>query len=107
MMFYRRKILLAILQVWGGKLASTDLQKILFLFSKRQSKPAYHFVPYKFGCFSWQSYADKRAMVSYGQLRGKDDWVKSDDTDYLELIDPDDRREIFFLKNSIGDLSGK
>jgi hypothetical protein len=107
MMFYRRKILLAVLQAWGGRLPSTDLQKILFLFSKRQNKPAYDFVPYKFGCFSWQSYADKRAMVLYRQIKGNDDWIKVDDTDYLELINSDDRKELLALKKSISGLSGK
>ncbi len=65
MMYYRRKILLALIQQFGGSLSQTDLQKLLFLFCQRQSIPAYHFIPYKFGCFSYQSYQDISTLTKY------------------------------------------
>ena len=46
-MFYRRKILLALMQVFGGELEKISLQKLLFLFMKHKQNPEYDFVPYK------------------------------------------------------------
>ena len=44
-MYYRRKILLALLEEFGGELANTDFQKLLFLFTERQNERSYDFVP--------------------------------------------------------------
>jgi uncharacterized protein (DUF488 family) len=44
------------------------MQKLLFLLSEEFQLPAYDFIPYKFGCFSIQSYADKRNMIRDGFL---------------------------------------
>ncbi len=74
-MFYRQKILLALLEVFGGKLDSLDLQKYLFLFMQKcQKDKIYDFVPYKYGCFSFQSYADRRNLAKAGHLAMGDDW---------------------------------
>ena len=35
-MVYRKKILLAITELFGGELSATDFQKLLFMFSERQ-----------------------------------------------------------------------
>jgi hypothetical protein len=46
----RQRFLLNLLQALGGEVGHTDFQKLLFLFTQEfQSKPAYDFVPYKFG----------------------------------------------------------
>lgn len=73
-MYYRRKVLLGLLELTGGSLQRTDLQKLMLLFCKTQEKPDYEFVPYKFGAFSFQSYADKRALTKYGYLLEGDEW---------------------------------
>ncbi len=52
-MFYRRKIILAMLQIFEGQIDKISLQKLLFLFTKNQSKSEYDFIPYRFGCFSY------------------------------------------------------
>ena len=36
MLYYRRKILLALLETFGGKLTAKSLQKYLFLFTRKQ-----------------------------------------------------------------------
>lgn len=84
-MYYRRKILLAVLGEMGSKLSRTDMQKLLFLFCERQreNNPAgrqasYEFVPYRFGGFSFQSYADKRTLTKYGYLSDVDRWELTD-----------------------------
>jgi len=77
-MYYRRKVLLGLLELTGGSLQRTDLQKLMLLFCKTQEKPAYEFVPYKFGAFSFQSYADKRTLTKYGYLVDGDEWQLTD-----------------------------
>jgi hypothetical protein len=69
MLFERQRLLLTMLDAIGGPVANTDFQKLLFLYTKRCEKsPSYEFVPYKFGAFSFTSYADKRRLTSAGCL---------------------------------------
>ncbi len=68
-LYVRQKLLLNLLQAAGGSLAATDLQKLLFLYTgKWEKEPSFQFVPYRFGCFSFQSYADRNALLSKGLL---------------------------------------
>ena len=62
-MFYRRKIILSLLQLLGDEVEKTKLQKLLFLFSQRKQNPEYEFVPYKFGCYSYSAGADLKTMI--------------------------------------------
>ena len=61
-MYYRRKILLSLLEVFDNELEKIRLQKLLLLFTQKQDTPAYDFVPYKFGCFSFHANADLHTM---------------------------------------------
>ncbi len=106
-MFYRRKIALSILQVFGREISNTDFQKYLFLFIKKQTKPAYDFVPYRFGCFSFQSYADKRALTKYGILKDSDSWQKNDSVDYLGQLTKEDQKLLLDLKVEYNSIYGK
>jgi len=74
MLFERQKTLLALIDVLGGRVGSTDLQKLLFLWAHDASgtEPAYDFVPYRFGACSFTSYADKRKLVEKGLLADED-----------------------------------
>src|ERR1700722_9457685 len=91
-MYYRRKIVLALLQTFGETLGKTKFQKLLLLFSKLQEKPDYHFVPYKYGCFSFQAAADLGTMQKYRQLILSNIGItKIDTTDYLPLLKQKDR----------------
>lgn len=99
-MFYRRKILLAILQAFGGTLDKMSLQKLLFLFSRRQIKKAYHFVPYKFGCYSFQAHADLCALdkCNYIEESGNN-WKIIDQTNYINELINKDQIAIKFIEN--------
>ena len=69
MLFERQRLLLTLLDAAGGSVGHTDFQKLLFLYTREcQSTPSYEFVPYKFGGFSFTSYADKRRLVETGLL---------------------------------------
>jgi len=64
MLFDRKKRLLALLDSLGGSVGSLDFQKLLFLYCQEaEATPTYEFVPYRFGGFSFNSYADKRRLV--------------------------------------------
>ncbi len=74
-MNYRQKTLIGLLSAFGGHLPSTDFQKYLFLFTREfQQEPSFEFVPYRYGSFSFQSYADKRRLVAIGALTEAEDW---------------------------------
>src|SRR5262245_32081449 len=69
MLFERQKTLLALVDALGGDVGALDFQKLLFLYSLEvEGKPSYEFVPYKYGGFSFTSYADKRKLVEQGLL---------------------------------------
>ena len=67
-MYYRRKIILSLLQLCDDQLDKIRLQKLLFLFAQQQGKSVYDFVPFRFGCFSYSANADMTAMVRQGML---------------------------------------
>lgn len=103
-MFYRRKMILAILEVFGGKLARINLQKILFIITQRQAKAAYDFIPYKFGSFSYSANADLIAMVKHGYVLEDDVYFqKKDKKSYLTELNSADRQLVnqayILLKN--------
>lgn len=68
MLYYRRKILLALLETFGGQLTAKSLQKYLFLFTRKQTIPSFDFIPYKYGCFSFQANQDILTMQKYGYI---------------------------------------
>ena len=76
MLFERQRVLLTLLDALGGQVSPTDFQKLLFLYTRKQETPSYEFVPYRFGCFSFSSYADKRRLIEQGLLeKDADQWT--------------------------------
>lgn len=69
MLFDRQKRLLALVDALGGEVGGLDFQKLLFLYCREvEETPTYEFVPYRFGGFSFTSYADKRRLIEQGLL---------------------------------------
>ncbi len=102
--------MLGLLEVFEGKLNKTDFQKLLMLLAKHQEKPSYEFVPYKFGCFSFQSYADMRTMMKYEQIveektESESFWVKNDTTNYYSILKKKDQLLLDYLKRKFKDFS--
>lgn len=94
-MYYRRKILLSLLELFNGELEKIRLQKLLMLLSKLQEAPSFDFVPYKYGCFSFQANADLKTLTKYEQVgeRGNS-WIKTDNKSYLEELKHSDKKAL-------------
>lgn len=96
MLYYRRKILLAIMEVFGGRISAIQLQKYLFLFSRLQTEKTYHFVPYKYGCFSFQANQDMMTLGTYGYLEfdGNNYSLVDNKQSYLAMLNMFDQQYI-------------
>ena len=91
-MYYRRKILLGLLQIFGGSLTKLDLQKYLFLLNQEKEAPFYEFIPYKFGCYSFQANQDLSTLNKYKIVKESDIfWNLDDKTNYLNQLKIHDR----------------
>lgn len=115
-MFYRRKIILTLLQLFEGQLDKIRLQKLLFLFTKRQIKAEYDFIPYKFGCYSYSANADMMAMVRKGflnedektfSIKNPDTWIGAGKTDYLKQLKPADLKLLHEIKANYGKMNAR
>ena len=103
-MYYRRKILLALLEAFDNRLEKISLQKLLLLVTKEQLKPDFYFIPYKYGCFSFQANTDLSTMTKYNQVRVEDNcWIKTDNVKYLITLKERDQQAIRYIKLQYGD----
>lgn len=105
-MFYRRKIILALLQLFGGQIDKISLQKLLFLLTQSQTKPEYDFIPYKFGCYSYSANANLTTMVSREILsETSSHFICNETIDYFETLKEEDKKLMLKVKNNYGKLS--
>lgn len=92
MLYYRRKILLALLEAFGGSLGKIELQKLLFLLCQPQSKPSFEFLPLIYGCYSYQSIWDLKSLEKYGFVKKNEhNWSIIKAGNYQNLIIESDR----------------
>lgn len=76
----RQRELLRLLNALGGSVGNRDFQKLLLLYCEEpMSGRPYDFIPYKYGAFSFTSYADRRKLIERGLL--------VDDEHYWRLTD--------------------
>jgi len=105
-MYYRRKILLALLQAFEGRLDKLSLQKLLFLLTRQQDKKNYDFVPYKYGCFSFQANADLHTLTKYNLVNeNTNSWECIDETVYIDTLKKEDKAIVLHTKHQFGKLS--
>jgi uncharacterized protein (DUF488 family) len=105
-MFYRRKIILALMQSFQGELDKIRLQKLLFLVSAQQQEKVYDFIPYKYGCYSYSANADLTTMVQKGLLSETESHFKREDKqDYLHTLKDADRKIIQEVTSLYGKLT--
>jgi uncharacterized protein (DUF488 family) len=108
MIFGRQKLLLALLDALGGELKSLDFQKLLFLYCQEAGdNPPYDFVPYKYGAFSFTSYADKRRLVEQGLLADQErSWQLTELGKARAIVSPSSRMNIHLFAKDHARLRG-
>lgn len=105
-MFYRRKIILALIELLGGEVKKLRFQKLLFLYSMKKKNPEYDFIPYKFGCYSYSAKADMNAMVKRGFLSETDRvYVSLSKKSYLDELKSDDQKLLHQVVSDYGKMS--
>ena len=107
-MYYRRKILLALIRAFGNESIETiKLQKLLFLFCRQQKKPSFDFLPYKYGCFSLQAARDLSILAEHYRLlkHDKDRWTCKGGTPVFEL-EPQEQKLVDNLLQRFYSYSG-
>ena len=94
---HRQNSLVRLLKALGGSVGKLDFQKLLFLYCQGLgSKSPYEFVPYKYGAFSFASYADLRKLTQRGYLVDQDQtWT---------LVDSSDKGAVSMFDESISDF---
>ena len=76
------------------------------LLTNEQVNPNFYFVPYKFGCFSFQANADLITMIKYGQVEEDNcSWIKTDKENYLPQLKESDRKALRIIKMRFGERS--
>lgn len=105
-MFYRRKIILALIELLGGEVKKLRFQKLLFLYAMKKKHPEYDFIPYKFGCYSYSANADMNAMVKRGILSETEDlYVKLNETEFYKELKHDDQKLLKVVISDYGKMS--
>ncbi len=105
-MFYRRKVILALLQLFDRQIDKISLQKLLFLFTKGQKKAEYDFIPYHYGCYSYSANADLTAMVKKGILsETQSHFTSNETTNYFNLLKADDKKLMLYVKDQYGKMN--
>jgi len=95
MFYYRRKIILALLQKFNGELMSTPFQKYLFLLTRLQKDKSFDFIPYKYGCYSLQANQDlivleKMGYITKEQNKTAISWKLRSQDDFINVIKKED-----------------
>lgn len=104
MLYYRRKLLLAVLEAFGGTLSAKTLQKYLFLITRGQETKTFDFVPFKYGCFSFQANQDLQTLVTLGYLtntiiNGSSGYTLNNGNSTLSELDMFDRQKLISIRN--------
>lgn len=105
-MFYRRKIILALIQLLGGELEKIRIQKLLFLYSQKKKNPEYEFIPYKFGCYSFSAKADLNTMVKNGSLLENENYfIKNNPDDFVKTLKVEDKKILSEVVQLYGNMN--
>jgi len=97
-MFYRRKIILALLETCGT-MSAINFQKMLFLFTRKQETKAFDFVPYRYGCFSFQANQDIATLKTYGYVSyNENDVTLEKNENYFSQLNILDKQYISEIK---------
>ncbi|MDR2086494.1 MAG: DUF488 family protein [Dysgonamonadaceae bacterium] len=105
MFYYRRKLLLGLIQKLGGEVLSTPLQKNLFLLTRQQKEKSFDFIPYKYGCFSLQANNDLNVLEKMGYVKKRHNgtstvWQLSSDDGFIDQLRAEDKAILNYIYNT-------
>lgn len=106
-MFYRQKIMLALIESFGGTLESTRFEKLMFQFCRSMDKDFYDFVPYTYGCFSFMTYYDKRNLCKKGFLKKSEKFETTGNQTFINQLKDGDRERLHQFRNGMKEVSNK
>jgi uncharacterized protein (DUF488 family) len=84
--FQRQKFMLIFIKLAGDRLSKIDLQKLIFLFQQKYRITFYDFIPYHYGCYSFQANEDMHILQKQGWISIKDKDIEIVNK-YSKLID--------------------
>ena len=70
--FQRQKFMLIFIKLAGDRLSKIDLQKLIFLFQQKHKINFYDFIPYHYGCYSFQANEDMHILQKQAWIAIKD-----------------------------------
>ena len=105
-MYYRRKVLLALIEAFGGNLNAVDCHKLMFLLCQYSNRNHYDFFPYKYGAISFVLHQDKLRLTELGHLENGETFHLLKPQMYLDQIEASTQQEILSLVQEIGPLRG-
>jgi len=106
-MYYRRRLLLGLLQSVGGAAERLRFQKLLLLLNAEREHAVYHFVPFKFGAFSFQSTSDLGILGTYGFVQNDEatkSWRLLSTEDHMAALRPEDAALVKHIVATYGKL---
>lgn len=106
-MFYRRKIVLALLEAFGGSLSTTDCENLLFLFCQRRGKNYYDFFPTSSGPTSFLLCQDKERLISLGFLAEEEGFCLANQQSFLAQIQKEDATTLAALFQEVRETRGE
>jgi uncharacterized protein (DUF488 family) len=102
--FTRQKFLLTFIHSAGKSISKLDLQKLLFLYHRKQNAAHFEFIPYLYGCYSFQANADLDVLENQGWIIIDDSQISIADGKMPSLTESDQIQR-FFSENTT--LAGK
>ncbi|GHT55082.1 hypothetical protein FACS1894109_00930 [Spirochaetia bacterium] len=86
--YKRQRFLLSFIKSMGKPSTAIDLQKLLFLYSENQKNDFYDFIPYLYGCYSFQAAEDVNTLERNGWITKTENLIQyrfSDSKNQSEL----------------------
>ena len=105
--YKRQKALLALLDIFEGRLSKIELQKYMFLYVSEFSKEQhYAFVPYHYGSFSYEMYKDLHTMERNGFVAISEKHVALTRRGYFDDASTEERDVMFKFFMQYRDFRG-
>jgi uncharacterized protein (DUF488 family) len=105
-LYYRRKLLLALLEIFDGELRPIDCQKLMFLYCQRKGVNHYDFFPYKYGACSFMLHQDKLRLTDLGYLEEGENFKLKGKVNFLNQLEPSSQMALHQLLTEIGGKRG-